>query len=238
MSSSKSVKFSPTELEALNTWTDLQNFGASRSENVEVAEATQVLTVEQIETMQKQAFDEAFEQGRQQGFAQGFEQGRQEGFVEGSQKGYAENRHLLDKQCAQLGLLMEALSEPFKNLDEEVEKELVKLAIAIASQIIRRESKQDPGQIIAVIREAMQALPVASQKITLNLHPEDAELVRTSLNLDDSLPPWRLLENPLLTRGGCTVETEFSTIDATLEKRLSAVVATLLGSERREDGTR
>ena len=171
------------------------------------------LTVEEIEAMQKQAYDEAFQHGRQEGFeqgkAEGFEEGKKQGFEAGSKQGYEENLHLLQKKAAEFVLLMETLSEPFKKLDEAVEKELVKLAIAIAGQIIRREIKQDPGEIIAVIREAIKVLPSAAQKITLNLHPEDAELVRSTLKFDESLPPWCLVENPLITRGGCTVETRY-----------------------------
>lgn len=241
-SSNKVSKFSSAELDALDTWKDLEVFGAPRSENVEVEQATQVLTVDEIEAMQKQAYDEAFEQGRQQGFEQGskqgFEQGQKQGLEAGHKKGYEESQHLLQKQLAELNLLLESLAAPFKNLDEEVESELVKLVIAIAGQIIRREIKLDPGQIVGVIREAVNVLPLATQKITLNLHPEDADLVRSVLKLDENPPPWRLQDNPLITRGGCTVETDISTVDATLENRLSAVIATLLGGERQRDTAR
>lgn len=242
MSSSKGSKFSEAELLALDTWTALENFGAPRSEPVEPEEATHTLTVEQIEAMQKQAYDEAFQQGRQEGFeqgkAEGFAEGKKQGFEEGSKQGYEENLHLLHKQTADLARLMESLSEPFKKLDEDVENELVKLAIGIAGQIIRREIKHNPGEIIAVIREAIKVLPLASQNITLNLHPEDAELVRSTLKLDESAPSWHLVENPLISRGGCTVETEVSSIDATVENRLAAVVATILGGERQQDTKR
>jgi|LakWasMet43_HOW7_FD_contig_111_5164_length_3115_multi_3_in_0_out_0_2 flagellar assembly protein FliH len=242
MSSSKIAKFTEAELEALDTWTALENFGTPRSETVDTEEATQILTVEQIEAMQKQAYDEAFEHGRQEGFEQGktegFEEGKKQGFEEGSKLGYEENLHLLQKQASEFSRLMETLSEPLKKLDETVEAELVRLAIGIAGQIIRREIKHNPGEIIAVIREAIKVLPLASHNVTLNLHPEDAELVRSMLKLDDSLPPWRLVENPLISRGGCTVETEVSSIDATVENRLAAVVATVLGGERQQDTPR
>ncbi len=242
MSSSKTGKFSEAELQALDTWTALENFGAPRSEPVEVREATQILTVDEIEAMQKQAYEEAFQQGLKEGFeqgkAEGFAEGKKQGFEEGCKQGYEENLHLLQKQTTELARLMETLSEPFKKLDDAVETELVQLAVGIAGQIIRREIKYNPGEIIAVIREAIKVLPTASQKITLNLHPEDAELVRSALKLDDSLPTWRLVENPLISRGGCTVETDVSSIDATVENRLAAVIATVLGGERQQDAAR
>ncbi|WP_150047876.1 MULTISPECIES: flagellar assembly protein FliH [Methylomonas] len=239
MSSSKHQKFSPAELQALDTWTDLEDFSTPRSENVALEQATQILTVEEIEAMQKQAYDEAFELGRQQGYEQGleqgFQQGQQQGLEQGMTKGYEQSQHLVQNQVKQLGMLLESLAEPFRNLDEEVEKELVQLVIAIAGLIIRRELKHDPGQIVAVIREAVNVLPLSSQKITLTLHPEDAELVKSVLHLDETMPPWRIQENPLLTRGGCTVQTEVSSVDASLEKRLSAVIATVLGGDRQQD---
>jgi flagellar assembly protein FliH len=198
------------------------------SETVELEdEPTPILTVDEIEAMQKQAYDEAFAQGKMHGFQQGFD--------EGSKKGYEDNLHLLQNQAAILVSLLESLSEPFKRLDEEVEKELVKLVIGIATQIIRREIKLDPGQIVAVVRETLNVLPLSSQKISLKLHPEDAELMRSALALDEVSPSWSIVEEPLITRGGCEVDTEISHVDATVERRLAAVIANLLGGEREHD---
>ena len=186
-----------------------------------------VLTVNEIEAMQKQAYDEAFAQGKKDGYGQGFD--------EGSRQGYEENVQALQTKATQFTSLMESLSQPFKVLDAEVEKELVKLAIGIATQIIRREIKLDPGQVIAAVREAIKVLPLSSQKISLHLHPEDAELVRSALSLDEMSPAWRIVEDPLITHGGCKVDTEVSHIDATVENRLAAVIATIFGGEREHD---
>jgi len=236
MNSSKTPRFTAAELESLRLWSmpDVSGVEAAReSETVELEEEpTPILTVDEIEAMQKQAYDEAFAQGETQGFQQGFQQG----LDEGSKKGYEDNAHLLQNQAATLSSLVESLNEPFKRLDEEVEKELVKLVIGIAMQIIRREIKLDPGQIVAVVREAINVLPLASQKITLKLHPEDAELVRSALALDEMSTSWSIVEDPLITHGGCEVDTEISHVDATLEHRLAAVIATVLGGDRESDG--
>lgn len=241
--SSKGSNFSPDELDALNIWSGLEDFSREEEEPLAEEEETRVLTVEEIETMQTQAYEEAFEQGRLEGFEQGkqegFEEGKQagfkQGFDEGSRKGYEDNVHLLRKQTAEFSALLEALAEPFKQLDEQVEQQLVALAIGIARQLVRREIKVDPGQIIAVVKEAVQALPLADQKITLKMQPEDAELVRSALSLDEMTSSWKIVEDPIMTRGGCIVESGASRVDATVEKRLAAIVARVLGGERRED---
>lgn len=246
MSLSKEQPFSETELKELGLWDASKQFNRKKqnttiSRQKEKQKAT--LSVEEIEKMQKQAYDEAFEQGQKEGFEQGLEEGKKKGFEQGFEqgqkegeiKGYEENKHLLQEQATEFISLLESLSEPYKNLDEQVEKELVNLAIGIASQLIRREIKLDSGQIIAVIREAVNALPSVAQKITLQLHPEDAELVRSSLVLDEISSPWKIIEEPLISRGGCKVLTESSAIDATIEHRLAVIVTTILGGEREED---
>lgn len=248
MNSSKTSSFSKDELNALGLWDVAEQFSDRRQKNEhkpepEPEQKTKVLTVDEIEKMQKQAYDEAFAQGKkesyelgfEEGTSKGFEQGFEQGKKEGAKKGYDDSLHLLRKQTAEFVKLLESLSEPFKELDATIENELVDLAVGIASQLVRREIKVDPGQIIAVIREAVNALPVASQKLTLRMHPEDAELIRSSLSLDDISSPWNIIEEPLITRGGCKVETETSNIDSTVENRLAVIVATVLGGERAGD---
>ncbi|PKM12309.1 MAG: flagellar assembly protein FliH [Gammaproteobacteria bacterium HGW-Gammaproteobacteria-3] len=237
MSLSKSGGFSDDELEALSLW-DMPD--VSDDEDVEKRKAGQakspVLTVSEIEAMQQQAYDEAYAKGQAEGYekgvGQGHEEGLEKGYQEGLKKGYDENAQLLQAQAAQLASVLETLSEPLKTLDDAVEKELVDLAIAIARQLLRREIKLDPGQIVAAVREAVSIMPLATQKIRLSLHPDDAELVRSVFTLDETAAAWSIKEDPLISRGGCKVDADNSHVDATLETRLAAVIAQVLGDER------
>jgi len=228
MNSSKTSGFSSSDLASLSVWRmpDVPSVSLTGVQDIEPLPMS-VLTVDEIEAMQKQAYDEAFAQGKKDGYSQGFN--------EGSSQGYEENVQILQTKATEFERLLESLSQPFKVLDAEVEKELVKLAMGIATQIIRREIKLDPGQVIASVREAIKVLPLSSQKISLHLHPEDAELVRSALSLDEMSPTWRIAEDPLITRGGCKVNTEVSHVDATVENRLAAVIATIFGGEREHD---
>lgn len=160
---------------------------------------------------------------------------REEGFAVGYKEGLAQARAQIAVQVSTFRRLMATLSRPFADLDEQVEQELVALATAIARQVVRRELKSEPGEIVAVVREAMAALPVAKRSVQLHLHPEDAKLVRDALALSDEERPWRIVEDPALTRGGCRVTTDTSHVDATLEKRFAALVATMMGTEREHE---
>jgi flagellar assembly protein FliH len=235
MNSSKNSDFSSSEMETLNIWQipELGNHARTnkKADSANPGQSMPHLTVNEIEAMQKLAYDEAFAQGKADGYQKGYDQG----YEAGLQKGNEESKEGLDAKAAQLARLMESLSEPFKTLDEEVEKELVTLAIGLASQIIRRELKTDPGEVIAAVRQAITVLPLSSQKVSLYLHPEDSELVRTVLALDDMSPAWTIVDDPLITRGGCKIDTDVSHVDATVENRLAAAIANVFGGERNRD---
>jgi flagellar assembly protein FliH len=174
----------------------------------------EVVTVEEIETIQKRAHQEGYQRGHQEGLA--------------AARGKAQK----------LDQLMRKLDEPFTELDQQVEQELLLLATSIARQLVRRELKTDPGQIVAVVREAMAALPVTSRNARLHLHPEDAALVREILSLEEAENPWKVVDDPVLQRGDCRVVTETSKIDATLEARLTALITSVLGGDRGHDEPR
>ncbi|WP_022947947.1 flagellar assembly protein FliH [Methylohalobius crimeensis] len=206
---------------------------------------------EGLAAMHQQVFEEAVRSGREAGYREGYDKGSQDGYKEsyneGFQQGYREGREkgaaegraeakrALDNEVAYLGQLMGALSEPLAQVDDQVEKELTTLAMTVAKHLVRRELKTDPGQIVAVVREALAALPMSQRQVTLFMHPQDAELVRSALHLDEANVPWRIVEEPLISRGGCRVETEVSRIDATVETRMATVIAAALGGERAED---
>ena len=169
-------------------------------------------TAEEIESIQQQAYDEGYAQGKALGKVH------------------------IDKQVSHLGSIANVLAQPLEDLDEEVVKQITDLSIIIAKQLIRRELHTDPGQVIAVVRECAAALPVASLQVNIFLHPNDAELVRSAFSLDQQTETrWNIVEEPLLTRGGCRIEAEHSKIDATVENRLNQITANLLGGEREDD---
>lgn len=184
------------------------------------------VTADQVSSIQEQAHKEAYEQGLGQGYKDG---------IEKAQKETAQKNLDLQRRVQQLEQLLHALSTPFEQLDGQVELELAGLAVSLARQIIRRELKIDPGEIVAVVREAVAALPVAARHPQIFLHPEDAAFIRQAFSLSGEHEHWKMIDDPALTRGDCRVVTENSRIDATVENRLTAIITQALGGEREED---
>ncbi len=179
-----------------------------------------ISTAAELEEIQKQAYKEAHEKG--------FQDGLKAGAVE------------IQQRAQQMETLIHSLVEPFEEMDNMVVEQMADLSIAIARQLIRRELQTDPGQVVAVVREAMTSLPIGSRNIEIHLHPEDAKLVREAFSISleeqkDTERPWHIVEDPVQARGGCKVTSENSLIDATVETRINRVVAQLFGGEREDD---
>lgn len=160
-----------------------------------------------------------------------------EGLSSGYEAGLKNGQEEIKQRCLELDKIVKFLQRPLDDLDDKVTEQLFQLAMTVTGQLIRRELHTDPGQIVAVVREAMTSLPIAERKINIYLHPEDAILVRDALSLshNDESQPWKVNEDPLLSRGGCKLQAGQSFIDASVETRLNRIIATLLGGERNSD---
>ncbi|GJM04242.1 MAG: hypothetical protein DHS20C09_02330 [marine bacterium B5-7] len=180
-------------------------------------------TANEMQSLHKDAYDEGFNMGRKEGRSQGYKEGRDQAELE--------SQELFKK----LGDILNSLADPISLLDDEIENSIAELTLSIARQLVRREIKTEPGEIVAVVREAVRALPLSARKPTIYLHTEDIQLVRNALSVGEDEKSYRFEEDLLLTRGDCRVETESSNIDASIEARLSAIAINMLGDERQQD---
>jgi flagellar assembly protein FliH len=169
----------------------------------------------------------ATESARQAEIDRGYEAGVSAGRAE-----LQKQNDTLAAQVARLDAILGLLARPLPTLEGEVEQQLVLLALAVGKQLARRELKADPGQIAALIREAVGRLPAAARDVRVHLHPEDAAAVTERLATPGQERAWSVVEDPTLTRGGCLVRSENSQIDSRLESRVNAMVSSMLGEER------
>jgi len=191
-------------------------FSAGESVEVDLAQV-RAPTAGDLEQLQQQAKQEASAKGYEEGLAKG---------LQAAESQVAQTLNTFDS-------VMRSLAVPFDEFDERVENEIAGLAVQIARQLVRRELKADSGEVVGVVKEALAALPSSSQHIRLFLHPDDSSIVKSALSLEGSDDArWTVLNDPTVSRGGCRVETDASTIDASVENRLAAIIAQALGDER------
>ena len=190
-------------------------FESANESNILHGDKDERFVTESKQETNKRAYEAAFEKGYKDGIKQGQ--------IETNEK------------VSRLVSLMNTLARPLEKLDESVVNELVELSMTVVKHMVRRELKTSPDEIVVVVKEALNLLPVASSNIHLELHPEDASLVREALGNSEKEQPWKIIEDPVLSRGGCRIVTENSRIDATVENRLNAAIASVMGGERQED---
>lgn len=194
--------------------------GAAREKPDAEPRAEPLLTAEGLAAIEEQA--------RAEGYKAGFDEGRRAGLEAG--------RDEMRSAAARLGAVADALTPQLRVLDEALLAEIASLVLAVARQFVRRELRSQPGEVVRVVREALHALPGAESLVRVHLNPDDVALVRDALVPDALERPLKLVEDVTITRGGARLETDSSVVDASVEARMGAIAARLLGGERREPG--
>lgn len=152
-----------------------------------------------------------------------YQQAREEGYA----AGHREGMDLGQAEAQRLRVLLDNLDRELQQFDQHVAQDLLTLSLDVAKQMLCQALKVRPELVLPVVQEAIGCLPRFNQHAHLVLHPEDAALVRSRLGEQLSHSGWKILEDPLVQRGGCRVETANSQIDATLPGRWQRVLAAI-----------
>jgi flagellar assembly protein FliH len=181
------------------------------------------LTLDELEAIRQDAYNEGFATGEKDGFRAGQLKAKQEADV------------VLAGKVGQLEQLMNHLFEPIANQDKELEQSLVNLVSQMARQVIQRELVTDSSQIRHVLREALKLLPMGASNVRIHIHPQDFEQVKALRERHEE--SWRILEDEALQPGGCRVESEHSRIDASVETRMAMALKQLFEQQRAQATT-
>ena len=157
----------------------------------------------------------SFEGGR----ARGREEGRQ---VEREAQAVA-MAAAAERQGRQLGALVARFSEESERYLRTVEQEVVKLALAVASRILRREAQMDPLLLTGAVRVALGQL-AASSEVRLLVPAAELELWQEAIA---HLP--HLAMKPQITAGegmrlgDCAIKSQVGTVDLGVRAQLAEI---------------
>lgn len=193
----------------------------AHSEEVPVEEI-KPLTLDELEAIRQEAYNE------------GFSTGERDGFHAGQLKARQEAEATLASRLESLEKLMAQLLEPIADQDRNLEHSLVTLVSHMAREVIQRDLLIDSSQIRQVLREALKLLPMGASNVRIHVNPQDFESVKALRERHEE--SWRILEDASLLPGGCHIETEHSRIDASIETRLSQAIKQLF-EQQRENAT-
>ncbi len=109
---------------------------------------------------------------------------------------------------------------------ESSERDLVRLAIAIATRVVGREIQVDPTLIAAWAKEGIEAIG-SHDRVVVALSPEIVAALEARGDKDALGELADVVADPRLSKSDCEVRGKFGRIDEGVHARLDAVVAAL-----------
>ena len=181
--------------------------------------------------------NEAREEARREGHREGFEAGRQEGHAQGLEEGRRAGEHETARQrqeaLAPLAALVDEFRSALADLDHAIAEDLVDLALATGRQLAGDALREEPAEILNLVRTLIHEEPALNGKTRLWLHPDDLALVEQELHAEFHAAGWKLHPDDQLSRGGCRVTSPSGELDATLESRWENLAARVRRRPRR-----
>ncbi|HVN80272.1 MAG TPA: FliH/SctL family protein [Terriglobia bacterium] len=147
------------------------------------------------------------------------------GFNEGQKAGKEVGEKMVEASLKQYALTLEELGNLRTQVLSASEREVVRLALEIARKVVKREVTIDEDIILALVKVAMKRLGEESV-MTVRLNPRDVQSILRLRNgaggsvLSEAI---QLVEDPLISRGGCLIETESGIIDGRVEEQFREI---------------
>jgi flagellar assembly protein FliH len=152
-------------------------------------------------------------------FTKGYAQGERAGLEAGGKRAEAMLRRVA-QTIEEMGGLRQSLVQ-------ETERQMVQLALTLARRVVHREITLDPELAAALAHVALERLGT-SAPATIRLNPEDYTIVAQDAARWSGAPV-TVVPDPSIPRGGCLVESEFGSVDATIERQFDELSRALFG---------
>ncbi len=165
----------------------------------------------------------------------GFKQGRREGYDKGFHEGMAKAVEEAEAVRAQANELLARSEELRRAKIEELEQEIIDLAVEIAEKLLTMQLSLDREAVLSVAAESLK-LVADRPSVVLYVSPDEIELVESKNDELKNLLPARaqlqVIADAAIEPGGCRIDTGQGGVDATLETRRTALQKLLFARDR------
>ena len=169
--------------------------------------------------------------GREEEFQTRSEAAYRFGFDDGKQIGLQEGREEVKQTVSCLKRMLAEMTQKKENLLREVDEAVVRLAVAVAETVLRREVETDPVWIKRLTKESLK-LVEDRQRISIKVHPTDWEGMKVFE--EEMLPSihgvkhLEIKEDDHVEPGGCIIESDSGIVDAQLRTQLEEIAERLV----------
>lgn len=152
------------------------------------------------------------------GRAEGYKLGHAQGIAEGTAEAAQQWAPMLEK----LGQSIADLATFRPRFRREAEPELLKLSMAVAKKILRREVSVDPFALLGVLKAALESINQA-ELLQVRLHATDAEMLKARIEEMELPAAVSILGDPAVARGEVRIETKRGTVEAGIQAQLAEI---------------
>jgi flagellar assembly protein FliH len=150
----------------------------------------------------------------------------EKGFQGGERSGRDTGKEMSEAILKQYAVRLEELAQVRKQLLVGAERDVMRLALEIAKKVVKREVTIDEELILTMVKVAVNRL-AEQTAVTIRLNPKDFQVMQAQQNSRSILGPGnegiKLVEDSLISRGGCLIETESGTIDSRIEEQFKEI---------------
>lgn len=146
------------------------------------------------------------------------------GYAQGERAGTEAAATRADGMLKRLTQTVEELGQLRGEIIRRTERQMVQLVLAIAERIVSRELSIDRGLLLGMARAALDRLGEFGSA-TIRLHPEDFQAIGGP-SLD--LGAVKVIADPIVTRGGCLVQSDFGFMDVSPDAQFRELAQALL----------
>ncbi len=172
------------------------------------------LALEQMKAVEERAYKEAYELGQ----------------IDGAEKAFQEHKEEFTQRLKDLDVVLKSFEDLKANLMVQNEAQIVKLSYQIGKKIALTEIEEKPELIVEMLKNILESIQT-DERILVKVAAADLSFIeglREKMKKEwDVLKRVKVEAADDLSRGGCLVETNYGSIDASLEERLEKAWAIL-----------
>lgn len=182
--------------------------GLTKIESQKLEEKIEKLAIEKAAEIQEEAYREAYELGQK----------------EGQKDAYESVRADLDDKIEKFSDLIMTISNLKKELVSYNEAHVVKLVAAIAGKVAMQHINENKDAILPILSSALEEAQ-EEERVMVRVSRADMEFIdslgETFKQKVDMAKNIKFEIDEDMQRGGCVVETNYGTIDASIEQRVN-----------------
>ena len=146
----------------------------------------------------------------------------QRGCAEGTAAGAAKAAEPVRAALDRLGSALNDVSRLGARIRSQAEDDIVRLSVAIARKILRREISTDPDALHGIVLAALERVE-GREAFRVRANPEDADAISRHVRSAGAPPRIEIVPDPSLERGSVIVETAHGNLDASASSQLAEI---------------